>query len=244
MNKNIFEKIFNRFKQTFLVLVGKAFTYPKDNYEFHGIFFSQAGEDILLQRIFERKSKGFYVDIGAHHPQRFSNTYLFYLKGWRGINIDAMPGSMNLFNKIRPNDINLEIPISNYLDNVTYYMFDEPALNTFDKNLAIERTSKNGRKILSNRLLKTQKLSQVLDLHLPENQDIDFMSIDVEGLDYQVLLSNDWLRFKPKIVLVEELQISLQSLPNRSEIYFFMIDKGYELFSSTYNTSFYKLIST
>ncbi|MFA7355121.1 MAG: SAM-dependent methyltransferase, partial [Sulfurimonadaceae bacterium] len=72
--------------------------------------YSQEGEDMILRRLFEQQPNGFYVDVGAHHPKRFSNTYFFYKKGWRGINIDAMPNSMELFNKIRPRDINIEKP--------------------------------------------------------------------------------------------------------------------------------------
>ncbi len=64
--------------------------------------FSQEGEDMLLRSIFVDKSTGFYVDVGAYHPQRFSNTNHFYLAGWRGINIDAMPGSMEPFHQFRP----------------------------------------------------------------------------------------------------------------------------------------------
>ena len=69
--------------------------------------YSQNGEDLILNRFLENKEKGFFIDVGAHHPIRFSNTYLFYKKGWSGINIDAMPGSMTKFNKIRPKDINI-----------------------------------------------------------------------------------------------------------------------------------------
>ena len=67
---------------------------------------------MILRRIFIGKLTGFYVDIGAHHPKRFSNTYIFYQRGWRGINIDAKPGTKEVFNKLRPRDINLEVPIS------------------------------------------------------------------------------------------------------------------------------------
>ena len=70
--------------------------------------YSQEGEDLLLRRIFEHQKNGFYVDVGAHHPFRFSNTYLLYKCGWRGINIDAMPGSMRLFRRFRARDINIE----------------------------------------------------------------------------------------------------------------------------------------
>jgi hypothetical protein len=81
-----------------------SLTLIKNNY-FDGYAiksYSQEGEDMILQRIFENQPCGFYVDVGAHHPKRFSNTYFFYKKGWRGINIEAMVGSRQLFNKMRP----------------------------------------------------------------------------------------------------------------------------------------------
>jgi len=106
--------------------------------------YSQEGEDLILLRIFEKKRIGFYVDVGAHHPFRFSNTYRFYLRGWRGINIDPMPGSMRLFNKFRKRDINLELAVGENEDTLIYYMFNEPALNTFDEGLAKTRDGKNG----------------------------------------------------------------------------------------------------
>ena len=74
--------------------------------------YSQEGEDMILQRMFGQRREGFFVDVGAHHPFRYSNTYLFYKKGWRGINIDATPGSMREFEKYRPADINLEVAVS------------------------------------------------------------------------------------------------------------------------------------
>jgi hypothetical protein len=89
------------------------------------IYYSQEGEDIVLQRFLQEKEKGFYIDIGAHHPTRFSNTYLLYLKGWRGVNIDAMPGSMELFNELRPEDINIEVPVSDESKEMLFYIYKE-----------------------------------------------------------------------------------------------------------------------
>ena len=74
--------------------------------------FAQEGEDMILKRIFEGVRSGFYIDIGAFHPSKFSNTYYFYLRGWSGINIDPQPGVKSLFDKMRPRDINLELAIS------------------------------------------------------------------------------------------------------------------------------------
>ena len=74
--------------------------------------YSIEGEDRIVRALlWQKHDKGFYVDVGAHHPFRFSNTYLFYTQGWSGINIDATPGSMKAFNKYRPRDINLEVGI-------------------------------------------------------------------------------------------------------------------------------------
>lgn len=77
-------------------------------YVYRNTSYSQNGEDRVLWRYFERQRNGFYVDIGAHHPFRFSNTALFYEANWRGINVDAMPNSMKAFNKYRKRDVNLE----------------------------------------------------------------------------------------------------------------------------------------
>jgi hypothetical protein len=92
---------------------------------------SQEGEDMALRRVFEKEKIGFYVDVGAHHPKRFSNTYFFYRMGWNGINIDAMPGSMKEFDKYRGRDINLELGVAKQEGILNSYVFNEPALNTF-----------------------------------------------------------------------------------------------------------------
>ena len=201
--------------------------------------YSQEGEDLILNRILGDKKKGFYVDVGAHHPKRFSNTYFFYKKGWNGINIDAMPGSMKLFNIYRSKDINLEIPISSRPQNLTYHLFDEPALNGFSNKLSQKRNKISSYSLLSTIELKTDTLSNVLDTYLKADQKIDFMTIDVEGLDFEVLKSNNWEKYRPSIILIEILVKNLNQI-NSDEIHLFLKEKKYELFAKTYNTTFYK----
>lgn len=202
--------------------------------------FAQEGEDKVLLRFLERKENGFYVDIGAHHPIRFSNTYLFYLKGWRGINADAMPGSMELFKKYRPNDINLEIPLSNENKTLTYYLFNESALNTFSAEQAAKKDGLRGEyRITGRKNLKTFPLSYVLDNYLPSGQTIDFLSIDVEGLDFEVLSSNNWTKYQPSMILVESLNNSLEDIKN-DEIYKYLKQLNYSLVAKTFNTLFFK----
>jgi len=201
--------------------------------------YSQEGEDMILRRLFEKQKKGFYVDVGAHHPKRFSNTFFFYKKGWRGINIDAMPNSMCLFNKIRPRDINIEISISDKKQKLKYYMFNEPALNGFSKELAEKRDGKNDYKIISEKEMETFTLEEILKKHLPHGQEIDFLSIDVEGLDLQVLKSNNWRRFRPKFVLVEILESSINNISNSKE-YTYLSEFEYEIFAMTVNTVIFR----
>ena len=213
----------------------------KKNAEPIKTYYSQEGEDIILNRLFEGKKNGFYVDIGAHHPLRFSNTYLFYQQGWTGINVEAMPGSMELFNTLRPKDINLEIPVSDKKQLLTYFIFNEPALNTFSETEAQKKDGLGGYEIINKIQLETLPLYKILDQYLPEGTEIDFLTIDVEGLDLAVLQSNDWEKYKPKLILVESLRNSLDDL-NQNEIYLFLKAKGYSLFAKTYNTMFFKKI--
>ena len=203
--------------------------------------YSQEREDMILKRLFDKQKTGFYVDVGAHHPKRFSNTFFFYKKGWSGINIDAMPSSMSLFNKIRPRDTNLEIPISDKKQKLTYYIFNEPALNSFSKELAEKRDSEDNYKIISQKKMETSTLEDVFGKHLPYGQEIDFLSIDVEGLDLQVLKSNNWKRFRPKVVLVEILGSSIQDIANSKE-YKYLAEFGYEIFAKAVNTVIFRRV--
>jgi FkbM family methyltransferase len=202
--------------------------------------FSQEGEDQILERIFENQKNGFYIDIGAHHPIKFSNTFRFYLRGWNGINIDAMPGSMKLFNAIRKRDTNLEIAISKTNTNSIYYQFNEPALNTFSKIEAEKKDGLSNYQIINKIELKTCTLAEILSTNLKNNIDIDFLTIDVEGLDFEVLESNNWGLYIPKYILVEELNISYDILNLNSKTKDFLYNKGYILYARTVNTSIYK----
>lgn len=215
----------------------KVFKYS--NYKTNS--YSQEGEDLIIDRFFENQSTGFFIDIGAHHPRRFSNTYLLYQKGWQGINIDPMPGVMKLFNKERPKDINLEIGISREENILKYYIFNEKALNTFSESEAIIKSKINPTKyfIVNTININTYPLEKILDKYIDSSKKIDLMSIDVEGLDLDVLKSNDWNKHRPKIILIEELRTNIKALFKDSEINSFLEMQNYSLHFRTYNTSFY-----
>lgn len=199
--------------------------------------YSQEGEDRVLDRIFGFCDPGFYVDVGAHDPHRFSNTYLFYRRGWRGINIDAMPGSMEKFNRMRPRDVNLEIGIGAKSGVAKFYVFNEPALNTFDPEVAKTHTTPDWRieRVID---VPIEPLAAVLDRYIEAGTQIEFLSVDVEGLDLTVLQSNDWSKYRPKVVLIESLKKDLTSI-DEQEIVKFMKKQKYKPYAKTVNTFFF-----
>ena len=179
------------------------------------------------------------MSTSAHHPVRFSNTYRFYQLGWRGINIDAMPGSMAAFRRYRPRDINLETGVSDRSGKTTFYVFDEPALNCFSESLATFYQQQNVR-LVGVRELETVPLRQLLGQHLAENQTIDFMNVDVEGLDLEVLRSNDWQRFRPRVVLVELLGLENLDALAHSPAAMYLCEQGYQPIARLHHTVFFQ----
>jgi len=192
-------------------------------------YFSQSGEEGILRGIFYKKlednENGFYVDVGAFHPTKFSNTYFFYLNGWNGINIDANPGSMKLFNKIRCRDINLNLAVANNKTILTYYIIEnKPEMNTFSK----EFLKKFGiYKLITNEIkIETYTLKEIFQKYLLKEKTIDFLNVDVEGLDLEVLKSNDWKLYRPKVVVVEVNFKYFDELTN-NEIFILLKNNGY-----------------
>lgn len=196
---------------------------------------AQEGEDLILERIFESQDRGVYVDVGAHHPKRFSNTYLLYRRGWRGVNIDAAPGSMAAFRRERPRDVNLECGVAATAELRDFFVFNEPALSTFDAARArsLERPPYV---IEAVRKVRCAPLSTILREH--SIGAIDLLTIDVEGLDYEVLRTLDWEVSRPRVVLTEQFSRDLAMLMT-SELHGFMHGRGYRIIAKTFNSVFY-----
>ena len=205
--------------------------------------YSQEGEDRVLSSLLfklhgnKKINDGFYVDVGAHHPYRFSNTFLFYRQGWHGINIDAMPGSMSAFNKQRSRDINVESGVGRKIETLQFYVFNEPALNTFDKDLAKDRCNDVWH-IKATVDVPIVPLSGIMKKHVPKGQRIDFLTVDVEGFDLEVLQSNDWEEYRPLIVLVETFGLTFEDLASDS-VTGYLRSLGYVVYSKTVNTTFF-----
>jgi hypothetical protein len=227
-------KLFRRFREKKLRKLEREYSRRS---------FAQEGEDLILEVHFQGKTgPGFYVDVGAFHPFRFSNTYLFYRKGWRGINLDATPGAMSAFARHRPRDINLEQPIADGRQELPFYIFNEPALNGFSKAVSEARdagAAPGPYHIVETIALQTAPLREVLAQNLPAGQTIDFMTIDAEGLDLDVLRSNDWDKYRPEMVLAEAADGTGVEAVVDSELGRFMRERGYDFMARTPRTVFF-----
>ena len=164
--------------------------------------YSQYQEDLLIDLLLGKKTHGIYVDIGANDPLFNSNTLRFYLKGWRGINIES---GLHEYKKIaanRPLDINLNMAVSEELGKLTFYKVEnDSSLSTLVYSSAIKMADMYKLKLTSS-TVEVMPISQILDLHL-NDRHVDFMSVDAEGHDLAVLRSNDWNKYRPTLVMVE-----------------------------------------
>jgi len=183
------------------------------------VHYGQEGEDILLEKLLGDRRSGFFVDVGAHHATRFSNTFALYRRGWRGINIDATPGSMESFRRFRPEDTNLEVAVSDNKETLSLSVFKESALNTTDEALA-RSYAEGGWSLTGTVDLEPRSLAEILEAHLLPGQKIDLLSIDVEGNEMAVLRSNDWDRFCPDTIVIEALDVSMTALHEAPAVVF------------------------
>jgi len=169
------------------------------------VSFSQEGEDLIVLEFLKRikSHNGFYVDVGAHHPFRFSNTALLYQKGWRGINIEADPDLLRAFKRYRPDDKNINVGISSHENTFKFFRFRDKAWNTFSEERALFVEDKLDEKseVL---YLKTTSLNGILSNNLNIFKGISILNIDIEGLDEIVLTSLDLEKYKFSIILIED----------------------------------------
>lgn len=192
--------------------------------------FSQFGEDLILDAFFERKDikTGFYVEIGAFEPIFLSNTHYFYKKGWRGLCVEPNPISYHKLIEKRKEDILLNLAVS-AKDGEVDFICDKACSGIMDSNyLFNHREGKQSIKV------RSQTLETILAENLPHGQRIHFMSVDCEGHDETVLHSNDWNKFRPMMVLVED-----HTAGSKKSLFDFMQDKDYEFYGRSDLTVFF-----
>ncbi|MDC0585601.1 FkbM family methyltransferase [Candidatus Pelagibacter sp.] len=166
--------------------------------------YSQNQEDLFIDNYFKDKEEGIYLDIGCYHPVKYSNTALLYNRGWKGINVDMNQTSIDLFKILRKRDINICAAISNTSGEVTQY-FDHlfSPINTIDKNFSNIASKEILFKPFKEKKVTTFKFDQIINNYNINYKNIDFINIDVEAHDYEVLQSINLSFFNAKIICVE-----------------------------------------
>ena len=213
---------------------------PLEMHVFHSRgmrIYSQEGEDVLTDRLLGGKETGFYIDVGAHHPRRFSNTWFFYRKGWSGINFEPNPELFKFFLKERPRDINLNMGLYSEPTELKYHYFEEPALNTFSADAVAQHLAGKHRLVKTETIAVTTFSKALEGIPLPDT--IDFMNIDTEGLEWEIIRTIDWTKLRPEILLVEIKTETLEQLLD-SEIVNFLSGFRYKPVSKLMNTVIFK----
>jgi FkbM family methyltransferase len=165
------------------------------------ISYAQNGEDVVLARAFAGRSEGFYVDVGANDPTEDSVTRHFYDLGWRGINIEPQLSYYEALRKARPRDTTLNLGIAAKSGTLTmHYVPRAPGMSTFSEQQA-KLLADAGYELEQGGQLEVRALDEVLAEHA--DQPIDFLKVDVEGLEDEVLGGVDWSRWRPRVIVVE-----------------------------------------
>jgi FkbM family methyltransferase len=165
------------------------------------VSFSQGGEDLALLSLTAGRGAGTYLDIGAHHPSRFSVTRLLYERGWSGVNVDANPSLVNQFCKERPRDKFVSAFVGIGDGAREFFVFDEPALSTGELG-SRDKYVKEGNRIKERLQVPVISLNEIIARYFNGGVP-DILNIDCEGSDREVLQSGDWERYRPPIVVVE-----------------------------------------
>lgn len=187
--------------------------------------YAQNHEDVLLARLFPRGLTGFYVDVGANDPIKNSITKHFYDQGWHGINVEPASDPFKRLAEARPRDVNLNVGLSDHEGTLTLYEFppDISAVSTFSEEQA-EWHRDSGLASVGQPVTVTT-LAKVLEEHVGETT-VDFLSVDVEGHERQVLVGGDWTRFRPRVVIVEATQPAT-TIPTHDQWEDVLLDAGY-----------------
>ena len=201
------------------------------------------GEDVIALAILDRSGRlpscGLYVDVGAFHPTFASNTAILSERGWRGVCIEPNPFMAARLRAARPADVVLDVAVGSSRRRGHLNLFSEwGSSNTLDDDFAAFISSTQDVEVTQRIDVEVMPLAGILSEHAPADTTIDFMSIDVEGMDLEVLESNDWARFRATLVAVEDLGLDLADVRS-SPVFRFMTGVRYRLVAHAVFTSFY-----
>lgn len=214
---------------------------------FARLHFGQHGEDVLVHKLFDRRfKKGFYMDIGAYHPFRQSNTAYFWLMGWNGVNVDASQHSIQLFKKVRKTDTNVWLAVvdSDTADRqqTISLHFNPKVKYDLGATCAPDEIAKRAESQTDKVEVPCDSLENIVNKYAPDNtSDFHFMSIDIEGFDQGALQNMRIWKSKPQVICVEILHAKtirevLNTNTNKT-----LESSGYQLVGKTAASAVYKL---
>jgi FkbM family methyltransferase len=215
-------------KKSRLLNLSKKYPFLKKLYFFYNIYIrnfkfffksSQFGEEKKISKLFGKNFKGTYVDLGCFHPVRSNNTLQFYKKGWKGLNIDLNQLTIDLFNFARPADTNICAAISNKkVKKKLYFLGDLDSKNTLDLNHKnwLGKHFNINKKDFKIKIVKTKTLNEILNKNKLYN--IDFLNIDIEGHEFEVLKSVNFKKFNIKVICVELINFNKFSRNKKNQL--------------------------
>jgi len=191
------------------------------------IHYGEFGEDILVNRILKNLETGKYVDVGCYHPYKGSLTAQLYKKGWKGINIDLSKSSIDLFNLVRKEDINLNLAVSDFNGQTSY--FENSPIN---QQNSLIKNNDNQKKIKID--------CKNLNLILEENkfEKFEYLNIDVEGSEQNVINGINLSKYSPILITIENNNLHINDYIE-SETYKILIKNNYTFISKTGVTNFF-----
>jgi FkbM family methyltransferase len=242
----MFRKIYNYYSN--VILKGNVlpfyYRFLRSTFKLFGIFakatLSQSAEDIIIEKILKdaKKNKGIFVDVGCNHPIEYNNTYLLYLRGKRGINIDGNADLIKLYSKYRNNDTNLNYLISDKEEEVVFNLSHKDKIST----IHFDEIEEGNEKQFPTHL-RTKMTTKTLNTVLIENNivgagEIDLLCIDVENHDFEVISSIDLNKYQPYLVVIEILNLDINN-PTANKTYNLLYQNGYKLKHFVFSNGFF-----
>jgi FkbM family methyltransferase len=218
------------------------FKKPSDKVKHQKITYSQCGEDIIIDFIFQmlKINNPTYIDVGAHHPYYLSNTAFFYDRGSKGISIEPDPTLYDYIKKERPNEICLNVGVGEENSgDLDFYIMNVPTLNTFSKEEAERYATYKNKYIEKVVKIPILSINSIIEKHF-NNISPNFISIDVEGMDLLVVKSIDFEKYKPEVLSIETVSYTENNSEVKlTDIIEYVESKGYFLYADTYINSIF-----
>ena len=206
------------------------------------VSYSQCGEDLIIDFIFTtlKIESPTYLDLGAHHPYYLSNTAFFYLKNSFGVSVEPDPDLFKLIKNERPNEISLNVGVGIEGSEVAdFYIMNIPTLNTFSKSEAERYASYPGKSIKEVIKLPLLTVNQIIQSNF-KGKAPNFVSLDVEGMDFEIVNSFEFDKYRPEVFCIETLTYTEDNTERKlNNIIEYMLNKDYFLYADTYINSIF-----